>query len=282
MFLLAESGSTKTDWREFNAEGVVAQFRTSGINPDLQSEAFIEKNLREDLVSNLYNQNPEGIFFYGAGLGGKHNVRLLQEILSRIFEGAKIDIQHDLLASARATCFGQPGISCILGTGSNSCYFDGEAIVREYGGHGYLFGDEGSGADLGKHLLKKFLDKDLGGPLLEEFIDWIGLPLLEVRTEVHRSPKPNIYLARVSRFIHQRLDRPEVIALVKERFHAFIDKTVVKYEGYQDLPVHFVGSIAWHYQDLLKEVTLERNLNPGKLLQAPVEELVRYHLEMQK
>ncbi|MCB9234019.1 MAG: hypothetical protein H6581_20350 [Bacteroidia bacterium] len=277
MYLLAESGSTKTDWREFNEEKVLAKFRTSGMNPDILPEDTIETQLREDLANNLYYRSPEKVFFYGAGLAGGHTRAVVERILTRIFPSAQIFVFHDMLAAARSTAFDKPGIACILGTGSNTCYYDGQRITRRVGGQGYLFGDEGSGADLGKNLLKRALHGDLAPELVQKLEQWIGLPVLEIRTEVHHSKRPNVYLARLSRFVHENLNLPEMQELVSERMEKFLRRAVCRHPEYQDVPVYFVGSIAWYYKDYLFAECAKKGITPGDIDQSPVDELVRYH-----
>lgn len=277
MFLLAESGSTKTDWREFNQDEVIAKFRTSGINPDINPEESIESQLREDLTNNLYYRSPQKIFFYGAGLAGRHNREVVERVLARIFPTAEIFVFHDMLAAARSTAFDQAGIACIMGTGSNTCFYDGEKIVRRIGGHGYLFGDEGSGADLGKNLLRRALHDDLPADLIASLEDWIGLPILKIRTEVHHSNRPNVYLARLSKFIHKNLHLPEMNALVHQRMEKFLRRAVCKHPEHKEVPVFFVGSIAHYYKDILFEECEKKGIQPGRVDKSPVEELVRFH-----
>lgn len=278
MFLLAESGSTKTDWVEFDRDGIIKKFRTSGINPDIQHIEKIEQQLKVDLSNNLYYRQPERVFFYGAGLGGPYNRKLVEEMLLRVFETRDIAVEHDMLAAARACCFNQPGIVCILGTGSNSCFYDGENIETRIGGNGYLFGDEGSGADLGKFLMKKALDGELPDEIVQRLEEWVGLNIIQIRKEVHMADRPNVYLARLSRFIHANLDYPELKELTRERFREFLDKTVLRYpEEQAKHGTHVIGSIAHFYQKLLRKACQDKEVNLVKIVKNPAESLVQYH-----
>ena len=278
MFLLAESGSTKTDWVEFDRDGIIKKFRTSGINPDIQHIEKIEQQLKVDLSNNLYYRQPERVFFYGAGLGGPYNRKLVEEMLLRVFDTRQIAVEHDMLAAARACCFDKPGIVCILGTGSNSCFYDGKELVHRIGGNGYLFGDEGSGADLGKFLMKKALDQDISDEIIHLLEEWIGLNVIQIRKEVHMADRPNVYLARLSRFIHANLEFPALEELARERFQEFLKKTVLRYTPEQSQHgTHVIGSIAHFYEKYLRQACREQEVNLVKIVKNPAESLVHYH-----
>lgn len=281
MYLLAESGSTKTDWIYFNGSGILESFRTVGINPMVQSEAEIREGPMAELVEQL-KAVPEAIYFYGAGLRTGDKRDLVRDLLAEHFPNSTLQVDHDLLGAARATCGHEAGITCILGTGSNSCWYDGEQITYEIGGNGYLFGDEGSGADLGRHLIKRALDIELPGEIIKEIEAWAGKPMLEIRNDAFKHPQPNYYFAGFSRFIHAKLDKPTIRVFVISRFTEFLTRTVMRYAGYQDMPIHFVGSIAALYQYELAEACGYMKLKPGRVLQAPAEALVNYHIERQQ
>lgn len=277
MHLLAESGSTKTDWCEFDEKGVHRAFRTAGINPNNQSRAAIISQLREALKAVDYAGDPQHLFFYGAGLKGQDTREMIHQVLSDVFPGTRVAVAHDLLGAARSTCMDQPGITCILGNGSNSCYYNGQEILENMGGHGYLFGDEGGGSDLGKHLVRSALEDSLPEELISAFEAWAGMPILELRTAIYRSERPNVYMAQLSRFISENRDHPSLRQLVYDRFSAFFEVTVLRYPDYQQLPVHFVGSIAFHYREILEAVCKEKKIKTGRFIQHPIEGLVSYH-----
>lgn len=277
-YLIADSGSTKIDWIEFWAGGEAPSFRTAGINPDIQPAEEVRRSLMEGFREQSYQGQPAKIFFYGASLSNEANCEVVRVILEEIFPGVEAFVEHDLLAAARAACLHEPGITCILGTGSNSCLYDGENIIGELGGHGYLFGDEGSGADMGKTLLRNVYNKDFRPEIGAAIEAWKGLSLIQIRKEVHQSDRPNVYLAGFSRFITDHLAQfPELRDMVKARFKAFFELTVLRYPGREKLPVNFVGSIAAVFGDILDEALRECGLVKGRHVQAPALELVKYH-----
>jgi N-acetylglucosamine kinase-like BadF-type ATPase len=277
-YLLADSGSTKTDWIEFWSGGERPPLRTAGTNPDIQRVEDIERSLREGFLENGYAGKPARIFFYGASLSNQANCDRISQVLDHLFPGVPSEVEHDLLAAARATCLHEAGITCILGTGSNSCLYDGSQIVSELGGHGYLFGDEGAGSDLGKTLLRNIFNRDLRPEVRAAVEAWTGLNLYQIRREVHQSDRPNVYLAKFSRFISDHLaDFPELNDMVKGRFKAFFELTVLRYPGFEKLPVHFVGSVAAVFSAQLHQAMKECGIQPGRHVPAPAQELVRFH-----
>lgn len=278
MYLLAESGATKTDWIYFDQSGIQGSFRTAGLNPMVQTKEEIRVGALQELKEKL-GEMPEALYFYGAGLRTSDKVEIVTDLLQDIFRDSTLHIQHDLLGAARATCGKEAGITCILGTGSNSCYYDGEQIKYEIGGNGYLFGDEGSGADLGRNIIKKALNIELPAEISKDLEAWAGKSLLQIRNEAYQHPRPNYFFAQFSEFIYSQLHKPTVSIFVTARFSEFLSKTVARYNGYQDVPLHFIGSIASLYQYQLGEACKYLQLNPHKVLRAPAEALVQYHID---
>ncbi len=279
VFILGESGSTKTDWCIADENGRPIGFQTVGINPDVQSDDVILRTLQNDWLPQVGVQRPSQLYYYGAGLRNPENQLRLKEIFRKILPELSTEIHHDLLGSARALCGKNAGIVCILGTGSNSCLFDGEKIIQELGGNGYLFGDEGSGADLGKQLIKLALDNELNSALVQEMEKHSGESLLNIRRSVHQSTKPNVALANWAPFVLNHIQHTEIKNLAKKRFETFFEKTVLRYPNYKALSVGFTGSIAWHFKDLLLEKAQELEIQAGKVLQKPVDALFQYHLK---
>lgn len=278
-YLLADSGATKTEWIVFDAQGIRETIRTGGINPMVQSEVQIRTGPLRDLDEVLRERQITKVFFYGAGLRTADKVQLMTRLLGEILPHAELEVEHDLLGAARAVCHREEGIVCILGTGSNSCWFDGKNIVAELGGHGYLLGDEGSGADLGKALVKAALDQELPAKLIAALEAHTGKTLLQIRNGAYQHERPNFYFSRFSHFIKENIDDPAIRMLVISRFSTFLSKTVLKYRDNKKLKVHFVGSVGEIYQFELAKAIEMLQLTPGRVLRAPAEELVRYHLE---
>ena len=277
--LLAESGSSKTEWFLFSERETIAVFQTAGINPDVQQDQHILRTLQSELLPGLKNQKPEVLHYYGAGLRNPVNRERMESLFFMLFGKIKTGIEHDLLGAARAL-FGQsPGIACILGTGSNSCCFDGKNILKERGGNGFLFGDEGSGADLGKALIKKALDEDLEPMLVDAMEHFAGKKLLEIRRSVHLALKMNVALASWAPFIQQHIQYTEIREMVIERFILFIQKTILKYQEGKTLRAGFTGSVAHYFKKELLEACEKTGINPGLILQKPGEALMQFHLK---
>ncbi len=277
MHILADSGATKIDWILFDADSIIDQFSTRGMNAMVLTEDQMRAGPLLEIVEKMAGRVPEIAWFYGAGLRTQSKVELVRKLLEEAVPGTEWNISHDLLGAARATCGHSPGITCILGTGSNSCAFDGEQIVDEMGGHGYLFGDEGSGADLGRNLIKGALDRDFPPEVVKDIEAFAGKPLLEVRNAAYYHPRPNNYFADFSPLINEHIDHPAVKGMVARCFDTFLEKTVLRYADPGTKTVHFIGSIAKYYSPLLQEVCQARGLEVGRIIKAPAPAMVEYH-----
>ena len=275
MMLIADSGSTKTDWAWIENGTIVHRVTTAGINPVHQGEEDIEK-----VVEQLFprkNTSLKWVFFYGAGcIPEKKGV--VEKVLRKVFPDAdRIEVESDLLGAARAVCQHQEGLACILGTGSNSCLYDGEKIVGNIPPLGYILGDEGSGAVLGKLFLNALFKGALPDGMKKDFLQSSGLSYPEIIQRVYRQPMANRFLASTSLYISEHLDVPVLRELVKQNFRDFFHKNIAQY-GRHDLPVGAIGSIAYHYRDLLQEVAAEEGYKLSTVAKSPMEGLVTYHL----
>lgn len=290
--LVADSGSTKTDW-------MVAEtgqtFHTQGLNPVLMSEEDIVGILQQELVPQLDVLLPQmvagcslSVFFYGAGVRPDAE-GIMQRAIARAVgyqelvagrtwaEQPEVRAASDLLGAARALCGHREGIACILGTGANSCLFDGEQIVANTPALGFILGDEGGGAALGKRFLNAIFKGLLPAAMRDDFLASTGLTLNDVIRRVYREPMPNRFLASTSLYISEHLDVPALRELVKQNFRDFFHKNIAQY-GRHDLPVGAIGSIAYHYRDLLQEVAAEEGYKLSTVAKSPMEGLVTYHL----
>jgi N-acetylglucosamine kinase-like BadF-type ATPase len=277
MILIADSGSTKTTWTLLENGMIKASILTPGMNPYFITSETAEAILKADLSPNLPADFVSKIFFYGAGCSTENNNRMLRDAMALFFRKARISIYHDILGAARALFGKEKGIACILGTGCNACYYDGEEVFSNVPSLGYLFGDEGAGSNLGKIFMEKYLKGKLPDELRKEFDARYHLSLEDILNALYNRPFPNRFLASFSEFIAPRKDHPFLHDLVKNSFNAFFEEQVKKYEGYEDRVISFVGSIAWHYQDILTEAAAGYKLNIGKILQSPMEGLIRFH-----
>lgn len=275
--LLAESGASKTEWRLIDESQPLLAFRAGGINANVQSFAQIEAALKAEVVPQITGTAPEAVCFYGASFSAPRFVEPMTALLQRLLGVEQVAVRHDLLAAARAAAGREPGVVCILGSGSNACLYDGETITAQRGGHGYLFGDEGSGADLGKRLLKGLLDDELPPEIAADFEAEFGVSPTAYKHDTYAAERPNVRLAALAPFVRARLDRPEIMKLARNAFGDFLAKTALRFPNARDLPLHFVGSVALHFQECLTAVCAENDLQPGKFVSDPIENLVQFH-----
>ena len=278
MFLLADSGSTKTHWNLVKDGVSFKEIFTAGINPFYQTQQEIEQEIKQVLLpqipEELFNSLTR-IFFYGAGCIPE-KIPVLQKALQMFFP-IEIEVNNDLLATCRALSGREVGIVAILGTGSNSCLFDGAKIVKNVSPLGFILGDEGSGAVLGKLLVADILKNQLPDIVKEKFFNRFNLTSAEIMERVYRSPFPNRFLAGLSVFIKENMqDEPLLYAIVEKSFTTFFERNILQY-GCIDLPIHFSGSIAYYYQDVLNVVAKKYDFQIGKVETYPMSGLIDFH-----
>ncbi len=279
MILIADGGSTKTDWRLIKEGREYKQVQTPGFNPYLVGSEEIEALLWKELQPYIDNNAISAVYYYGAGCSTPVKNMIVENAFEKIFPNARIHISHDLLAASHALCGDKEGIAAILGTGSNSCFYDGKDIVDGIFSLGYFFGDEGSGAYLGKQLLIAYLHKELPEEVEKRFKEEYTMSLESILDAVYTKPAPSRFLASFSRFINNNRDLPYIHNMLTEAFRAFYKYQVCCYARHKEVPVHFVGSVAYHYKDILTEVGLEFGIKTGKFIKAPIDGLVEYHQE---
>jgi N-acetylglucosamine kinase-like BadF-type ATPase len=276
MILIADCGSTKTDWVLCDAEGVVARAKTQGLNPTHQDSDKIHEILSSELSDEFISQNPDKIFFYGAGCAYELANNRMREALEGIFTTKEIHINSDLLAAARALCRHDEGIACILGTGSNSCFFDGEKIIENTPSLGYILGDEGSGAHLGRQLISDCLKKQLPKELREKFFEQYNLDLATILEKTYHSSLPNRWLASFTPFLAEHKNKPEIKALVKNCFTQFFKRNTMIYRR-SWIPIHIIGSVGVNFSDEIKETAESLGLSIGNIVDSPMSGLIEYH-----
>ncbi len=279
MILIADSGGSKTDWRLINQDGNIGQASSQGFNPYYQPIEDLEKNVREALLPKINNHPVTKVYFYGAGVSSEKNQLAIRNTFLSFFPDAEVEIGWDLLAAARALCGREPGIACIMGTGSNSCLYDGEKIVDNVANLGWILADEGSGAYLGKKILVDYLRKKLPVSLAEQFHQRFPLSREEFLEKVYQQEKPSAFLGSFSKFIFQHLDNPYCYKLVYDGFSDFYENNVMKYKDYQKLKVHFQGSIGFYFSDILRQVANDKGITVKNILEGPIAGLTLYHQE---
>ncbi|MDR2231940.1 MAG: ATPase [Tannerella sp.] len=277
MILIADSGSTKTSWCVADAGRAVQTVPTSGLNPYFQTEDDIRNRLIQELLPQLETDANDirAIHFYGAGCAFE-KVAVMQKAIETATKVPVIEVNSDLLGAARALCGQQPGIACILGTGSNSCFYDGSQIAQNVSPLGFILGDEGSGAALGKLLVGDLLKGMMPNELRDKFLTQYDLTPAQIIDRVYRQPFPNRFLAGLSPFLAENISEPMIHALVLNSFKSFITRNVMKYDT-QTRIIHFTGSIAYYYKDILMEATAALGFSTGKIVQSPLQGLVDFH-----
>ncbi len=278
MIVVTDSGSTKADWVFATPKGTHSLVQTMGLNPFFHSADVIERVLGDELVPHADLAMVDAVYFYGSGCSDAKRVGIMTDGLQRVFPKAYIQVDHDLLAAARATCGHEQGIACILGTGSNSCLFDGIHILDNITSLGYLVGDEGSGSHLGKYLIRGYFYREMPSHIASKFCIEFASDKSAVLDQIYGT-SPNVYLASLATFVHQHLEEPYIRDLAMTSFRTFIQRHILKYPNHQELPVHFIGSIAYHFGDLLHDILKEFQLSPGIILRKPIDRLVAYHQE---
>ncbi len=277
MILIADSGSTKTNWCSISSEGKKEFYTTDGINPYFRTREDIVKELKFKLVPKL-NGTVKKIWFYGAGIINTEVGKPVLEALSILFTNAVIEINSDLLAAARSTLQNEKGIACILGTGSNSCLYDGDKIVKNIPPLGFILGDEGSGAVLGRKLLADFLKGILPKDLSEKFQDNFSYPYSKFLQKVYKEERPNAFLASLVPFIRENIENIYCKMLVENSFREFFLRNISLYENCSQYTTSFVGSIAFYFSDILKKVVRSEGMRTGVVVKDPMEGLIIYHL----
>lgn len=272
--LIADSGSTKTDWCILEAGRPPRHLLSKGLNPYFQSREEIEKEICS-LLPHLNGTAIESVYFYGAGCTPEKQPVVQAAIAACLPVSRNIEVHSDMLGAARGLCGRRPGIVCILGTGSNSCFYNGEDITANVPPLGFILGDEGSGAVLGKLLVGDVLKNQLPEELREKFLSRFNLTQASIIENVYRQPFPNRFLASLSPFLAENLDQPEIRALVSGSFKAFFQRNVRQYDCSH--PVHFIGSIAHHYREVLQETAQELDIRTGTIVQSPIDGLIQYH-----
>ena len=277
MKIIADSGSTKTTWALIENGELKNVIPTPGLNPYFHTSESIEAVLQADLLPFLTSDFIKEIHFYGAGCSTENNNSMLADSMKLFFRKAEVFIYHDILGAARALFGHTRGIACILGTGCNCCYYDGVNIESKVSSLGYLFGDEGAGSYLGRTFMEKYLKKKLPLDIRSEFDDIYKFTLEDILNSVYNRPSPNRWLASFSEFLAPRQNQPFIKELVVNSFHAFFEEQVSKYDNFRDVPVSFVGSIAYHYKDILAETAENEGIRVESILQSPLEGLISYH-----
>ncbi|MBK5212340.1 MAG: N-acetylglucosamine kinase [Flavobacteriaceae bacterium] len=278
MTLITDGGSTKCDWVLLDTSGnVVFKTATSGLNPTVVSrEELISRIASNETLKNVFN-TIEVLDFYGAGCGTATPRSILKQVLEELFSKANVTVSEDMSAAVFAAT-SEPGIVCILGTGSNSCYFDGTEIHAPIPSLGYILMDEASGNYFGKRLIRDYYYKRMPSKIAEEFEKQFNLEADDIKMNLYKKPNPNAYLASFAQFIftHKEIN-PYFYALIKEGISNFIECRILCFEKAHEVPVHFIGSIANFSEEIIRECFKEYNLELGNIVQRPIDGMIGYY-----
>ncbi|MEN8224172.1 MAG: hypothetical protein ABFS05_02330 [Bacteroidota bacterium] len=278
MILIADSGSTKTSWALIE-EGTEFIHDTGGFNPYYMDPSVLGEILSKELPSRITDADITSIFYYGSGCSTTKHCGLVETALRVYFPAANIEVRHDLLAAARAILGHNKGIACILGTGANSCAYDGKQITKNVASLGYIFGDEGSGAYIGQKFLAAYLKGKLSRETNEAFESAYHYSLEDILSAVYGTGSPSSYMASFTHFMAEHEHHDDIREILLSSFIDFFQESVSKYTGYKQLPVSFVGSIAFHFRHILNEAAGQEGITVGRVDKAPMEGLIRYHRE---
>lgn len=274
--LIADSGSTKTEWcllQDNKKKKVITQ----GLSPYFLNQEQISEILQTELVPKMKNAVPDEIFFYGTGCSNPANAAIVKKAIRQHFKTAVIKVDHDLMGAAKALCGREKGVACILGTGSNSCYYNGKKIVKNSPGLGYVLGDEGSGAYMGKKVIQYFLYNTFDEDLMERFKAKFNTNAVEILEAVYKKPLPNRYLASFAIFLAENRGHYMIENIIEDGLNDFFFNHIYKYRESWTMPLHFIGSIAYGFKDVLKDLCTSYELQLGRVLKNPMEGLIKYH-----
>jgi len=280
MILIADSGSTKTNWLLTDGKKIIKQITTVGYNPYYHKDDGLATSMKNGLLPDVDGEKIKKIFFYGSGCSSDINCTIVKSALWQLFPNALVEVHHDLFGTAVALLKNNKGIACILGTGSNSCLWDGNMIMQNVPSVGWLLGDEGSGTYLGKLVLKGILEKDAPTDIINMFYNYYETSFENILKTIYNEPKPNGYISSISIFAQKNINNFWIRNVIKQSFNDFIDNQIKKYDNYQNLEVSFTGSVAYHFSDILLETCHESEIKTGIIIKKPIEGLFTYHANM--
>jgi N-acetylglucosamine kinase-like BadF-type ATPase len=274
--LIADSGATKAEWCLIN-NGRKKTFFTQGISPYFLNTEQITDLLQAELPSSVKKLDIDQVFYYGTGCANPENAKSVKKALSKLFRGSKIEVQTDLMAAARAVCGREKGVACIMGTGSNSCYYNGKKIVKNSPGLGYVLGDEASGAYLGKKVIQYYLYETFDDDLRARFDARFVTNKVEILDNVYKKPLPSRYLASFAIFLAENRGHYMIENIIEDGLNDFFFQHLCKYREVWTLPVSFVGSVAFGFKDVIQDLCNSYEFDLGKVLKNPMPGLIQYH-----
>lgn len=277
--LLAESGSTKTDWCLLKKNRDPLYFKTSGINPYMQSSAKILSILKDEISEGIAD-GTDVIYFYGAGVAGMEKEKEVSNALWDFFRVEKIEVRNDIMAAARSLCGNAPGIVCILGTGSNACYYNGTEVMDQFPSLGFIAGDEGSGNHMGKRVLQYYAYNTFDHELKLAFEQLFGKDIDVIIKKLYQEPMPNRYLASFVQLLKENRGHFMIENIIEDSLNDFFHYHIFKYRQSWNMPLYFTGSVAFEFRDVIEDLCAQYELDLGAIVKSPMEGLLRYHQAM--
>lgn len=274
--LIADSGATKTEWSLKNEEGTTV-ISTEGLNPYYHTTGSIQSVVMNSLKPKVSSEEVNHIYFYGAGCDSEEKKQIVKDALSTRFKKADIYVYHDLLGAARACFFDEAGIACILGTGSNSCLYDGEKIVKHIPSLAFILGDEGSAGYFGKKLINSYFRYEIPDELIDDLEEKYDMSLDYITKGLYDNPQKSRFIASYGAFLGEHSDHPFIRNMLHEGFENFITRIVMKYPDAQNYEVRFIGSVASAHREMIKEILKENGMRAGLFVRKPMDRLVEYH-----
>ncbi len=278
IILIADSGSTKAEWRVLDRKKT-STIITQGISPYFLNTHQIQQLLQEELKKKMKGIEPDEVYYYGTGCSDPENAKSIKLAIKKTFSNAKIAVETDLMGAAKALCGNEKGITCILGTGSNSCYYNGKKMIKNSPGLGFILGDEGSGAYMGKKIVQYYLYNTFDPDLMDRFNAKYNTSRNEILDAVYKAPLPNRYLAGFVPFLVENRGHFMIENIIEDAFNDFFFNHIYKYRESWTLPIHFTGSVAFGFKDVLKEMCGSYELQLGRVLKNPMDGLVKFHKE---
>lgn len=276
--IVCDSGSTKADWMVAKDGKITDEFNTMGFNPFFHDADKVFSELTKNASARKHQEEKSTIYFFGAGCSSSDRNRIIKNGLQKFFTNAEIIVDHDMLGAAIAACGNSAGLVCILGTGSNTAFYDGSQLSETIHGLGYIMGDEGSGSYYGRKLITSFLYRIMPGELRKKFFEKYQMTKEVMNENVYNRPNANVYLASFSTFLSDNKDHPWIQELVRKGMQEFYETNIVSYPEHKSYPVHFIGSIAYHFTDILHSVAEKCGFEVGKIIVRPVEDLMKHYL----
>lgn len=276
--LLADSGSTKTEWCLISSDADPKTTYSDGLNPFYHTVDSIAGEITKKVIPEI--PSVDRIYFYGAGCAGAEAIGRMTEALKKVYGDIPVEVDSDLLGAARAICGHNEGVGCILGTGSNSCHYDGEKIIDQVPVLGFILGDEGSAGSFGRKILQGYFYREMPSELREWLENHHNMARPAILEAVYKKPHFNTFVASFTKLFAEFADHPYIVFMLQEGINEFLERHVIKYHIGPDVPVGFVGSVAFHNQSSVKAALARKGLRPGSIIQTPMEGLRTYHSEM--